>query len=219
MQPILYSSVNCPHSTKAAFFLAEKGVEFRRIEVSLAARVQKTPAYLALNPKGTVPTFEDEHGVIGDSLALMRHVDAHFDGPQLFPSDPDALHDVLRWIARGDADFWDVSHHLYWQVIEPPQTGTDWAEVARLRAKGIGLLAELEASLARQPYVCGDFSAADIALLPWVYGFQRFNLPERGQFLHVERWRDQLSSRATFRDNHNRAGYPFTEFLASEGAR
>lgn len=134
--PILYSDYNCPHSLKVAFFLSEKGVEFQRVEVDLSADEQKSDAYLAKNPAGTVPAYEDENGVIGDSLAIMRYIDTRISSSELFPDDPDTLAGVLAWIERGDTDFWDVSHHLYWQLVEPPADGTNWSEVERLKAKG-----------------------------------------------------------------------------------
>lgn len=216
MTSILYSSVNCPHSLKAAFFLSEKAVPFRRIEVDLGEREQKTESYLSKNPRGTVPAYEDANGVIGDSLEIMRYIDANSPAPSLFPDDPDTLAEALRWVARADVDFWDVSHHLYWQLIEPPTDGTDLEEVARLKSKGVRLLQELEDILRHQPYVCGEFSVADVVLLPWVYGYQRFDLPEKGQFPSVENWRDTLSARRTFQENYKQMGIPFQEFLATQ---
>lgn len=217
MIPILYSSYNCPHSLKAAFFLSEKGIAFQRVEVDLSRKEQKTPTYLAINPRGTVPAFEDAAGVIGDSLEIMQYLDKN-SRERLFPDDVDSQQKIVRWIERADNDFWDVSHHLYWQLIQPPSEGTDWDEVARLKAKGLGLLQELEAILSTQAYVCGEFSPADVALLPWVYGYQRFNLPEKGQFPAVERWRDELSQRESFVSNYRQKGTPLQTFLAERQA-
>jgi glutathione S-transferase len=182
--------------------------------VSLAHREQKTPAYLAINPGGTVPAFEDENGVIGDSLAIMRYIDARPSGQRLFPSDDGGMAAALRWIERADTEFWDVSHHLYWQLIEPPPEGTNWKEVRRLKDQGEHLVQELERILSDRPYIFGEFSVVDVVLLPWIYGYKRFDLPECGRYPHVERWRDALSARRTFADNYNQAGIPLAEFLA-----
>lgn len=218
MKPILYSSFNCPHSLKAAFFLSEKNVAFQRVEVDLSAKEQKKPTYLAINPRGTVPAFEDAQRVIGDSLEIMRYIDNIGDGSPLIPDDALTCEVALHWVERGDTDFWDVSHHLYWQLIEPPAEGTDWDEVARLKAKGIALLLELEIILSTQAYICGEFSIADIALLPWIYGYQRFDLPENGQFPALERWRDELSQRKTFMSNYRQRGMPLQAFLQARAA-
>ncbi|MGB7338514.1 MAG: glutathione S-transferase family protein [Phototrophicaceae bacterium] len=210
MQPTLYSHYNCPHSLKAAFFLSEKGISFERIEIDMSNKQQKTPAYLAKNPKGTVPTYEDNQGLIGDSLDIMRYVDANTNAPKLFPDNPDDLADVLGWIARADHDFWDVSHHLYWQVLDIPAEGTDWDEVDRLMRKGHDLLSQLEAALSQNDFICGAFSAADIAVLPWVYGFKRFDgLLDVEKFSHVVAWCDALSQKEAFQSNYRVKGTPF----------
>lgn len=219
MQPILYSNYNCPHSLKIAFFLSEKGIEFQRIEVDLNSKEQKTPAYLCKNPRGTVPAYEDEAGVIGDSLEIMRYVDARLASVSMFPDEPDQLTSVLRWIDRGDTEFWDVSHHLYWQLIEPPATGTDWEEVERLKEKGLELLAELEDILAVQAFICMTFSAADITLVPWVYGYRRFDLVNETQFPNVVVWLEELSKRASFTSNYRVKGNPFQDVLARQRAK
>ena len=88
-----------------------------------------------------MPAYEDDGGVIGNSLEIMRYIDDRIDDPKLFPDDVDKLEEVLAWMNRAD-EFAYVSHHLYWQVIEPPKDGTDWDEVADLKAKGMNLLAE-----------------------------------------------------------------------------
>ncbi|MGJ3240322.1 MAG: glutathione S-transferase family protein [Anaerolineae bacterium] len=214
MLPILYSYYNCPHSLKAAFFLSEKGIDFQRVEVDLSNQQQKTSTYLAINPKGTVPAFEDADGTLGDSLDIMKHAD-QYAPPRLIPEAPQQLDDALKWIARADQEFWHVSHHLYWQLIEPAASGTDWNDVRQLKAQGVSLLQELDDRLQHQRYVCGELSIVDVVLLPWVYGYQRFDLAENGQFPHVERWRDELAQRASFIANYRQRGIPLEDFLAT----
>lgn len=211
MTSILYSNYNCPHSLKTAIFLSIKGVAFDRVEIDLSANQQKTPAYLAKNPNGTTPAYEHDGGVIGDSLEIMQYIDEHSDTPKLFPTDPLKYAEVLAWMKRVDDDFWDVSHHLYWQLLDPPETGTDWDEVKRLKNKGMRLLTELEAILSNQPYLVGDLTTADIVIVPWVYGYQRFDLPENpADFPHVMAWLDKLTNQPAFTDNYRMKGVPFS---------
>jgi len=210
MTSILYSHYNCPHSLKTAFFLSIKGVSFERVEIDLSTKQQKTPAYLAKNANGTTPAYEHDGGVLGDSLEIMRYIDEHTDTPKLFPTDPQKFAEVLAWIKRANEDFWDVSHHLYWQLLDPPQEGTDWDEVKRLKNKGIQLLSELESILSTQPYIIGDLSTADIVIAPWVYGYKRFDLPENPEdFPHVRAWLDKLTNQPAFTDNYQVKGVPF----------
>lgn len=210
MKRKLYSNYNCPHSLKVAFFLSKKGLDFERIEVDLSTKEQKTPAYLAINSNGTVPAYEDDNGVIGDSLQIMRYIDTITKAPKFFPENAEDLADVLAWIERGDKEFWDVSHHLYWQLIEIPKEGTDADEVSRLMQKGHQLLHHLEATLSQHEFICGEFSAADIAVLPWIYGFRRFEgLLDAERFGHVVAWCENLSQQDAFQNNYRVKGTPF----------
>lgn len=203
-------------------FLDERGVEFHRVEVDMANKEHKRAPYtVAVNPAASVPALFDGDLHLGDSLDIMRYVDSHADGEPLFPADPQQLARVLAWVDRADTDFWDVSHHLYWQVIEPPAEGADPAETTRLYEKGHRILAELEAALAASAFVVGDtLTAADVALLPWVYGYKRFDL-FHGDTLypHVRAWRDRMIARASFKRNYKVAGEDLTEFLARTTTR
>lgn len=214
MTSILYSNYNCPHSLKAAFFLSVKGITFERVEVNLSTKEQKTQAYLAKNSNGTVPAYEHDNGVLGSSLEVMEYVDQQTDDVRLFPDDPDKKAQVVAWMTRGDEDFWDVSHHLYWQLLEPPTDGTDWDEVARLKTKGHALLTELETILSTQDYIMGELTAADIVVSTWVYGFPRFDLPAYpDEFPYTMAWLDKLTNQPAFQDNYHVKGTPFAAMV------
>ncbi len=78
------------------WMLIELGVAFEAEPVDLAAGEQRTPAFLALNPAGRVPTLVIDGEGYGESAALLmllaeRHVDAGF-APA--PGDPDRA----RWL-------------------------------------------------------------------------------------------------------------------------
>lgn len=210
-RPILYSSVRSPHCFKVSLFLHEKGVAFERVEVDLRARQQRTPAFLALNPLGQVPVYRDADGVHVDSLVIMRHVDARHPTPRLFPADPHALAMTLAWIERSSTMMRDVSHQLYWLVVEPPAGGADPDEVARLRAAGLELLDQVEAALGAGPWLGGDaLDAADLSVFAWLHGFARFDLPTT--WTHHPRlraWLDHLAARPSFAASYGQVGRAF----------
>jgi glutathione S-transferase len=198
-------------------FLTERGVKFHRVEVEMASKEhQRAPYTTEVNPNATVPAMFDADVHLGDSLAIMSYIDAHASGNRLFPDDGEKLAEILSWIERADTDFWDVSHHLYWQIIEPPTGGADETEIARLLAKGHALLTQLDYVLANQPYITGDsLTAADIAVFPWVYGYKRFDLfDNETAYSHVRAWRDSLIARKSFTLNYKVPGEALSEFLA-----
>ncbi len=190
-------------------FLQEKGVAFERIEIDLPAKEQKTPAYLQINPFGLVPAYEDDYGPHVDSLGIMHYLEWRYTKPKLFPN-LSQINDALDWIARSGSAYRDVSHHLYWQLIEPPADGPDQQHIDELMAEGHRLLAALEEKLARKDYLFGPFGVVDIAFIPWLYGYRRFDgLLDASRYSAVDAWVDRVSARPSFRANHQKKGVPF----------
>ena len=59
-QPIrFYRFAISGHSHRVELFLSLLGLPFERIEIDLAARAHKTPAFLAMNAFGQVPVIQD----------------------------------------------------------------------------------------------------------------------------------------------------------------
>ena len=212
-QSILYSSIRSPHCLKIGIVLTEKQVPFDRVEIDLRNRQQKTPAYLAINSAGQVPVYVDERGVHADSLRIIQYLDEHYPEPKLFPKEPARLQSIMDWIDLSSGRVRDVSHELYWQLIEPAETGTDWTLVNDLKAEGMALLARLDAALLGKSYVCGELSAADFSLLPWIYGYGRFDLLEMGTMPNVEAWLARMTARDSFGKNFQKEGRPFESHI------
>lgn len=209
--PLLYSSVRSPHCFKVSMVLHEKKVAFERIEIDLPAREQKAPAFLAINPLGQVPVYQDDQGIHIDSLTIMRYLDVRFPTPQLFPTDSARLQKVLTWIELSSGPMRDVSHHLYWELIEPPATGPDLEKVAQLKAQGLELLTQVETALvSNNGWLCGELSAADISVFAWLYGYARFDLPpDWHHFPELRSWLKRLAARPSFAASFKKEGRPF----------
>ncbi len=209
MLPRLYSSIRSPHCLKAAIFLHEKNITFELVEIDLPAKEQKTPAYLHINPFGLVPAYEDDYGPHADSLLIMHYLEWRYPQPKLFPN-LEQLSDALTWIDRSSSAYRDVSHHLYWQLIQPPDGGPDDARVAELMTEGKALLTDLESTLSGSDYLFGDFGVVDIAFIPWIHGYRRFDgLLDPAQFPQVDAWVNRMSERPSFKANYQQKGIPF----------
>lgn len=75
-------------SQKTRIFLTEKGVDWQSHHVDLPGFENFTDWYLGINPRGLLPALVHDGDVHIESNDIMRHVDAAFDGPKLFPDDP-----------------------------------------------------------------------------------------------------------------------------------
>jgi glutathione S-transferase len=75
-------------SVRCRMALEEKGVAWTSRYIDLFAFDQLRPEYLAINPKGVVPTLVHNGQPIRESLVINEYIDAAFEGPRLTPSDP-----------------------------------------------------------------------------------------------------------------------------------
>ena len=60
--------------------LTEKGVPFHYHYIDLAKREQHSPAFLQINPHGTVPALVHDGRVITESTPMLEHIDEAFEG-------------------------------------------------------------------------------------------------------------------------------------------
>ena len=95
-----------PRSTCSRTVLAvlnERGVEFEMNVVNLAAKDQKTPEHLAMQPFGRVPVLVDGDRTLFESKAIIKYIDQTFPGKKLTPSDPFKFYLMENWLSVYDS--------------------------------------------------------------------------------------------------------------------
>lgn len=65
--------------------LEEAGADFAPVRVDFAAQDQRKPEYLAVNPKGRVPTLVTSRGVLTETPAILAYVAQSFPQAGLAP--------------------------------------------------------------------------------------------------------------------------------------
>ncbi len=80
-----YAPGTCALAVRIA--LEEAGAPYELVRVDFASAQQRSPAYLALNPKGRVPVLVTDHGVLTETPALLAYVAQSFPGARLAPDD------------------------------------------------------------------------------------------------------------------------------------
>lgn len=93
---------------KVRLVFAEKGIEYTRVPMDLRAGDQFRPDYLALNPKGVVPTIVHDGNVVIESTVIIAYLDEAFDGVSLTPSTALERARMLHWMILPDGGFHDV---------------------------------------------------------------------------------------------------------------
>jgi len=82
---LYYAPETCALAVRIA--LEEAGAQYTLQRLDFAGAQQRSPQYLAINPKGRVPALVTEHGVLTEVPALLAYVAQRFPQAVLAPSD------------------------------------------------------------------------------------------------------------------------------------
>ncbi len=91
---------SCSQKTRIAF--AAKGVEWESHHVDIAHFENFTEWFMGINPRGLMPTLVHDGDVHIESNDIIEYVDATFDGPKLFPTDPEEQAFMQASMTRED---------------------------------------------------------------------------------------------------------------------
>ena len=161
----LYDFPSSPNCQRVKVVLAEKNLPYDIVPVDLKNREQKKPEYLKLNPYGKVPVLIDGSTVLYESLVINEYLDEKYPEPPLMPKDQGKRAKVRILIDYG-------MNHLYtpYQTIRKEtmkdEKERDQAAIDKARQELKNLLGRFERELGDQPYLAGDFSLVDAALIP-----------------------------------------------------
>jgi glutathione S-transferase len=127
---LYYSPGACSLAPHVA--LEEVGVDYEPVKVALAKGEQRTPEYLALNPKGRVPVLAEDGWVLTENAAILPYIAQRFPDAALWPADPREAARCAEWIG------WIAStvHVSYAHVRRPERYATDPKAIEDVVAKG-----------------------------------------------------------------------------------
>lgn len=161
MLTLYYTPHTCALATHIA--LEEAGAEYRLTKIDFKSTEQRSPAYLALNPKGRVPALATERGILTETPALLAFVAQSFPKAKLAPlDDPFAFADVQAFNSYLCA----TVHVAHAHGVRGYRWADDAAAIAEMTRKvpeSLGACYEpIEKSFLKGPWVMGDsYTIAD----------------------------------------------------------
>ena len=194
-----YSPNPAPNPRRVRIFAAEKGIDLPRREVSIPKREQKSPEFLAVNPRGQTPALElDDGTVIAESVAICRYLEALHPEPNLLGATPEEIGLVEMWSRRVEmiamipiAQVW-VHTHAFTAAI--PGRNAEWGEANRPRVADAFRF--FDASLEGREFLAGKrFTLADILLLTTVDFAAFAGCPAPEECAHLAAWHSRVSVR------------------------
>ena len=187
----LYDSVTSPNCHRVKVVLEEKQLPYRLIPVDLKAGEQKKPDFLRLNPYGKVPVIIDGQTVIYESCIINEYLEEKYPDRPLMPADFARRAGIRILIDYGLNHFAPPYPKLREELRWKPEKERDRWIVENAVIDIVSLFQRFESEIGNQPYLAGDFSLLDAALIPrylrmekWAVGiFPNSSLPRMGAWL------------------------------------
>lgn len=203
----LYDDAWAPSPRRVRIYLAEKGIAVERVAVDLRAGEQLGVAYLAVNPRGTVPALVlDDGQVIDESAAICRYFEALQSEPSLFGTSPLQIATIESWTRRIESDGYAAAVYAF-RNAHPAFAGRGatgkWPAIAQLpelAARGIimweAFVDALDARLSAREWIAVEaFSFADVTALVTVDFARAARLMVPETAANVRRWHAAASAR------------------------
>ena len=162
-------------------------------EVNLKKGEQRTPAFLAINPNGTVPALVDDDRHLWESNAIMCHI-AIKAGSDLWP-DRAQQAEVIRWLSWASDHYCRYTGELYFEHVIRAEFGIGDPEpepVAEATGSARKYSAILDQHLTGRDFLLGDaLSIADFAVATTLPYAEQAQIP-LDDFPAVRAWHDRL---------------------------
>lgn len=159
----------------------------------------RSPEFLALNPNGLVPVWQDDCGTLWESNSICRYLAARHGRADLLPKAPYQRALVERWMDWAAGDLNHAWRYAVMALVRRDPAYANQAEIERSIAGWGRLMAVLDGELAKTgAYAAGEtFTLADVAVGLAAHRWQCMPVA-RPELPHVAAYLARLRQRSTF---------------------
>jgi GSH-dependent disulfide-bond oxidoreductase len=196
MRPIELYYWPTPNGWKITIMLEECGLPYEVKYVNILKGDQFKPEFLAFSPNNRMPAIIDPEGPDGqpisvfESGAILQYL-GNKTG-RFYPRDPRqrvAVEEWLYWQMGGLGPMSGQAGHFRNYARETIAYAID-----RYTNEVTRLYKVMDTQLAKQPYLAGGYSIADMACLGWLQSWERLG-QDLGLHPNLMRWFEELSAR------------------------
>lgn len=165
----LYCGSGSPYAWRVQLALEAKELAYERRLLSFSAGDTRAPGFLAINPRGRVPTIVDGGFTLYESNAIVEYLDEVYAarGARLFPGDARMRATVRRLVSEVDSYTGEATDKLIDELLYVKPEARDPSKLEAARA-GVAREFALVARDLGEGFLAGPLSAADFALYPFV---------------------------------------------------
>lgn len=150
----------------------EKNIPYETVPVDLVKKEQKRPEFLKMNPYGKVPVLVDD-AIIYESCIINEYLEEKYPAPPLLPADVGLRSKIRILIDYGVNRTYPAYERLRNEMLKV-ESERNLEVISEAKQELKGLLQRFEDEVGDQPYLAGDFSLLDAAVIP--------------RFLRIEAW-------------------------------
>ena len=185
-----------PNGRKVSIMLEELELPYRTHAVDIGKGDQFEAGFVAISPNSKIPAIVDAQGPEGkpfslfESGAILLYL-AEKCG-RFMPVQPQERYRVMEWLMfqmGGVGPMFGQTHHFLRAAPDPVPYAIERYKKETRRLYGV-----LNARLATNEHLAGEYSVADIATYPWVARFE-WHQVELNDFPSVKRWFDMIGAR------------------------
>ena len=189
-------SFGTPNGLKPTIMLEELNVPYKIKIINILQGEQFNPVFLKISPNNKIPALHDSQNDLNlfESVAILEYLaEKH---KQFLPQDIKEKFKVLQWcyFQAGHIGpmFGQYGHFYRFASEEVPYAKKRYSDECE-RLMGV-----MERQFINYEFISGKtYTIADMAIWPWVYGYQTFyeGTIDENKFPNLMRWYSHLSER------------------------
>jgi glutathione S-transferase len=190
----LYDFKSSPNCQRVKVVLEEKKLPYETVPIDLRKKEQKTPEYLQLNPYGKVPSLADGDVVLYESCIINEYLEDKYPKSPLMPADPARRARARILIDYGLAQMESAYQKLRAESMKEEKERNPQV-IDSTKADVKKLLQRFENEIGDQPYLAGDFSMVDAALIPRFIRLEGFGVLPDASMPRLARYMRRMKER------------------------
>ena len=185
-----------PNGHKISIALEEMGLEYQVFPINILDNDQFQPDFLRISPNNKIPAIVDQNGPHGEAISIFESgAILQYLGRKtgmFYPVDEQQRVEVEQWLMWQMGGFGPMlgqNHHFSQFAGEKIPYAIERYVNETKRLYGV-----LNTQLTGQKYVAGEYSIADMAILPWIlsYAWQQIQIDD---YPYVKDYMQRLTAR------------------------
>ena len=167
--PTIYWISGSAPAWRVLLSLEFKNVKYQSHILQTSKKEQKENWFLSINPRGQIPVLKDGETVVTESQAILRYLEMKFPEPALFGSSPRESAAIEQSI-QEILGYCDPALSAFIQPVfrnQIDQHRTDLPDIGKTIKSELTSI-ENKIGNTSTPWIAGEFTAADIMLIPTI---------------------------------------------------